>query len=168
MDNQNFNNSGFGQNSQNNDQGQFYGGAGTQGQYSGYSGNNDPNANFNTNYNSNYGSGMNQGSPYNVPAGNGKAPKYSLWLTLAIVQMVLGCCCAGGIFTLVTGILTIVFDNNANDAYQIGDMTTYESKIKAAMITNIIGWVISVVIFVFAIGTGVLEGVSEAFSELGY
>ena len=175
MDNQNFNNSGFGQDNQNfnnsgfnqnADQGSFYGGSAPQGQYSGYT-NGQGGQNINMDFNSGYNSNMNQGSnPYVAPPNNGKSPKYTLWLTLAIVQMVLGCCCSGGIFTLVTGILTIVFNNNANDAYKIGDMATYESKNKAAMITNIIGWVLAVLIGIFAISSGAFKGIMEAYSEM--
>ena len=136
MDNQNFNNSGFGQDNQN----------------------------FN---NSGFNQNADQGSnPYVAPPNNGKSPKYTLWLTLAIVQMVLGCCCSGGIFTLVTGILTIVFNNNANDAYKIGDMATYESKNKAAMITNIIGWVLAVIIGIVAFSTGFLKEMVEYMDRM--
>jgi len=77
-----------------------------------------------------------------------------------------GCCCAGGIFTLVTGILTIVFNNNANDAYKIGDMATYESKTKAAMITNIIGWVLAVIIGIVAFSTGFLKEMVEYMDRM--
>ena len=174
FNNQNFNNSGFDQGNQNTNQGQFYGGTGTQDQY-GYSSNNqgfqsygDPNmnnANPNGNFNNGYSYGGNQANPY-MTQNDVPVPKYSLWLTLAIVQMVVGCCCAGGIFTLVTGILTIVFDNNAKDAYKIGDMSTYESKIKAAMITNIIGWGSAVVVGILTFTGLFLQGLPEALSEM--
>ena len=101
------------------------------------------NQNFNNQNYNNYNQGQ-----YNAPAPGEKSPKYTLWLVLGIVQIVAGFCCAGGIFTLVTGILTIVFANNANTAYQLGDMATHDSKIKSAMIMNIIGWVLAVIIFI--------------------
>ena len=79
-------------------------------------------------------------SSNNAPATGENSPKYTLWLVLGIVQIVAGCCCSGGIATLVTGILTIVFANNGNSAYKSGDMETHDSKMKTAMIVNIIGW----------------------------
>ena len=104
----------------------------------------------------------------NVPADGDKSPKYTLWLVLAIVQIVAGCCCSGGIFTLITGVLTIVFANNGNAAYKMGDMETHDSKMKAAMIVNIIGWVISVVMFIIMMLTGAFQGFANAMSSYGY
>ena len=116
----------------------------------------------NQNYN-NYNQGQ-----YNTPAPGESSPKYTLWLVLGIVQIVAGCCCSGGIFTLVTGILTIVFANNGNTAYKSGDMLTHDSKMKTAMIINIAGWVIAVIVFILALVTGAFQGIADAMNSYSY
>ena len=116
----------------------------------------------NQNYN-NYNQGQ-----YNTPAPGEKSPKYTLWLVLGIVQIVAGFCCAGGLITLATGLITIINANAANTAYQIGDMATHDSKIKTAMITNIIGWVLAVIIFILICVFYFTVGVADAMSGYSY
>ena len=85
--------------------------------------------------------GQYQGQPQMPPQGD--MPQHGLYMTLSILEL-LFC-------NLITGILGLVFTNEANSAYRIGDIATSESKKKSAKMSLIIGAVISAVIAIICV-----------------
>lgn len=87
--------------------------------------------------------------------------QYLLWLILGILQSLSICCCNW--FGVVTGILTIVMVVRAKKAFQRGDMYRSMSSLKAAMIINIIGWVLLIVTSIVNIVAGTFSVIFNAF-----
>lgn len=99
--------------------------------------------------------GQYQGQPQ-MPQGD--MPQHGLYMTLSILEL-LFC-------NLITGILGLVFTNEANSAYRTGDIATSESKKKSAKMSLIIGAVISAVIAIICvIFVGVI--INSVFKALG-
>lgn len=70
-------------------------------------------------------------------------PEFTKYLVLSIVQMM--CCCQ------ITGIIALVFTILSNSAFKIGNIEDYQSKIKAAKTTLIVGCIIGVIAYIIMI-----------------
>lgn len=127
-------------------------------QNSGFGGN--PDGNFGDNQNNTF----NNGVYYNNQSNSGL--NISLWKTLSIIQIVLGCC--NGLFPLACGIVSLIFMNGASNAMNMGDMATANEKFKTGKIWNIVGWVllaIGVVISILSVIFGFAEAFFSSFSN---
>lgn len=70
-------------------------------------------------------------------------PGFTKYLILSILQML--CCCQ------ITGIIALVFTILANSAFKIGNLAEYQSKIKGAKTTLIVGLIVAAVIYIIFI-----------------
>lgn len=93
-----------------------------------------------------------QNNQYQQPQGNGQyygqppqrdMPQHGLYMALSILEL-LFC-------NLITGILGIVFTNEANSAYKAGDYEGSEKKKKSAKLSLIIGAVLGVVVIIVSL-----------------
>lgn len=96
---------------------------------------------------------------------NPNAPNYILWLVLGIVQTCSFCCCCTGFVTFIFGIITIILAVVANNYFKQGNMILYRARMKAAMIVNIVGWVVMLIGFFIGLATGLLERFATALSN---
>ena len=92
------------------------------------------------------------------------APNYKLWLILGIIQTCLFCCCCS-VITCIFGIATIILAVTANNYFKQGNMVLYRARMKAAMIVNIIGWVVTFLGFIIGLATGLIESFATALSN---
>ena len=74
---------------------------------------------------------------------NQKTPGFTKYLILSILQTL--CCCQ------ITGIIAFVFTLFANSAFKKGDMMDYQSKLKGARTSLIVGLVIGVIATIFIV-----------------
>lgn len=81
------------------------------------------------------------GDPY-ARQNNGYGEPHTNWLPWAIVGTILGICCTGCL-GLIFGILGIVYANQANTAYSVGDNVTGRSKNENAKTMTIISLVLA-------------------------
>lgn len=87
-----------------------------------------------------YNQGMGQPNP--APQINPQsAPEFTKYLVLSIIQLL---CC-----NQITGIVALVFTILANSAFKIGNILDYQSKIKGAKTTLLIGWIVGILLYVF-------------------
>lgn len=119
---------------------------------------------YNGNYSqNNYASnpGVN-GYQTQQPMNNGKVPKFVMWLVFGIIQVL---CC-----NQITGVLTIVFDCLARNAYKAGNFADYYSKLKVCKIATIIGVIIGIVVNIVVIiyTTTATAGLIQIASEPSY
>lgn len=74
---------------------------------------------------------------YTKPRGN-----CILWIILGVIQLCLSGFC---VWTIITGILTIVFAISAQVAKSLLQVIKLQNRLRLARIVNIIGWIIMIV-----------------------
>lgn len=136
----------------------------------------DYNYNSNNNYNyqngnmgQNYQNSSYQGPNPNIQNGNSGIgglfgdldpnTQYMIWLISGIVQIVNICCC--NVFSLVFGILTVVFASKAKQALYTGGKDEFEKQIKTARMISLIGWIVIILNVILNIALGFFSAVLD-------
>ena len=76
-------------------------------------------------------------------------PTFTKYLILSILELI--CCCP------ITGIIALVFTIMANSAFNSSNMNTYNQYTKYSKVSLIVGVVLAILSFVFAMLSGVLS-----------
>lgn len=155
FDNQNFggtnmNNQNFGSPNMN---GQNFGNPNMNGQNFGSPNMNGQNFGGNTSYSQQGGFNYNSNSNVDLSA-------TSLWKTLSIIQIVIGCC--GGLIPLGCGIISLIFINKAQAAFRMNDFMNGSNNLKTGKIFNIVGWGI----MALSIIGGIIMSILGAFESI--
>lgn len=142
----------------------------------------NPNYKYNANANYNYQNGnanMNYQNPNNMGMNNGYQQQnnnsglgglfgdldpntqYIIWLVSGIIQIINICCC--NVFSLVFGILTVIFCSKAKQGIYSNDRMTFEHNIKTARLLSLIGWIVIVLNVILNIALGFFSAVMDKF-----
>lgn len=82
----------------------------------------------------------------------------SMWKTLSVIQIIIGCCC--GFFPMVCGIISLVFLNKTRDSLLVHDIVSAKANYKTGKVFNLIGWGIIAITTIIGI-LGFIGGVFE-------
>ena len=82
----------------------------------------------------------------------------SMWKTLSVIQIVIGCCC--GFFPMACGIVSLIFLNKAKDSLLMHDIVNAKANYKTGKIFNLIGWGIIAIATIISV-LGFIGGVFE-------
>ena len=115
--------------------------------------------NMGENFGGNYGPGPNM---YSQNTGNNNVDlnSISLWKTLSIIQIIIGCC--GGLLPTICGIVSLVCMNKSKNALLINDIINANANYKTGKIFNLVGWgilVLGIIANILAFIFGAFEAI---------